>query len=105
MSDILDTYIKKANNLQIPKKINNYYHDLMINKDRLLKIFSVKFEVIRIKLELKKNYINLGKFIFQNYNKEKIVDFSYKNDFFSLNHEIKKNLRYMKKIKNSYKKK
>tara|TARA_B100001750_G_C15321842_1_gene502671 strand:- start:139 stop:456 length:318 start_codon:yes stop_codon:yes gene_type:complete len=105
MSDILDTYIKKIHTFQIQEKINNYYHDLMVNKDRLLKSFAVKFEVIRIKLELKKNYINLGKFIFQNYNKEKIVDFSYKNDFFSLNHEIKKNLRYMKKIKNSYKKK
>ena len=105
MSDILDTYIKKANSLEIPKKINNYYHDSMVNKDRFLKRLVIKFEVLKIKLELKKNYINLGKFIFQNYNKEKIVDFSYKNDFFSLNHEIKKNLRYMKKIKNSYKKK
>ena len=105
MSDILDTYIKKASAIEIQKKINNYYHDLRVNKDRLLKMFAIKFEVVKIKLELKKNYINLGKFIFQNYNKEKIVDFSYKSDFFSLNHEIKKNLRYMKKIKNSYKKK
>ena len=105
MSDILDTYIKKANNLEIPKKIKNHYYDLIVNKDRLLKIFAIKFEVLKIKLELKKNYINLGKFIFQNYNKEKVVDFSYKNDFFSLNHEIKKNLRYIKKLKKSYIKK
>ena len=105
MSDILDSYIKKVNTLQVPKKINNYYHDFVVHKNRVLKLFAIKFEVLRIKLELKKNYINLGKFIFQNYNKEKIVDFSYKNDFFSLNHEIKKNLRYIKKIKNSYKKK
>ena len=77
----------------------------MTQKNRLLKLFAIKFEILRIKLELKKNYINLGKFIFQNYNREKIVDFSYKDDFFSLNHKIKKNLRYMKKIKTSYKKK
>ena len=105
MSDILDNYIKKVHTFQIPEKMNDYYHSFMVNKDRLLKSFAVKFEVLRIKLELKKNYIKLGKFIFENYNEEKIVDFSYKNDFFSLNHEIKKNLRYIKKIKNSYKKK
>ena len=84
--------------------MNNYYSNLVVKKDKLLKSFAIKFEVLRIKLELKKNYINLGKFIFKNYNEEKIVDFSYKNDFFSLNQEIKKNLRYIKKIKNSDKK-
>ena len=105
MTDILDSYIKKVHTLQISKKIDRYYHNLILRKDRLFKLFAIKFEVLRIKLELKKNYINLGKFIFQNYDKEKIVDFSYKNDFFSLNHEIKKNLRYMNKIKKNNKKK
>ena len=104
MTDILDSYIKKVHTLQISKKIDRYYHNLILRKDRLFKLFAIKFEVLRIKLELKKNYINLGKFISENYNKEKVVDFSYKNDFFSLNQEIKKNLRYMKKIKNSHKK-
>ena len=105
MADILDTYIKKVNNFQIQKKMIYYYHDLIRKKNRLLKLFAIKVEVLKIKLELKKNYINLGKFIFENYNKEKVVDFSYKNDFFSLNQKIKKNLRYIKKIKNSYKNK
>ena len=105
MNDILDTYIKKIHTLQIQERINNYYDNFIVNKNKILKLLAVRIEIIRIKLELKKNYINLGKFIFQNYNKEKIVDFSYKDDFFSLNHEIKKNIRYMKKIKRINKKK
>ena len=105
MNEILDTYIKKMHTLQIQERINNYFDNFIVNKNKILKLLAVRIEIIRIKLELKKNYINLGKFVFQNYNKEKIVDFSYKDDFFSLNHEIKKNIRYMKKIKRIHKKK
>ena len=105
MNDILDNYIKKIYTFQIQERMTDYYDNFIANKNKLLKLFAVKFEIIRIKLELKKNYINLGKFVFQNYNKEKVVDFSYKDHFFSLNNEIKKNLRYMKKIQNLYKKK
>ena len=86
MNDILDDYIKKIHTLQIQERINNYYDNFIINKNKILKLFAVKFEIIRIKLELKKNYINLGKFVSRNYNKEEVVDFSYKDDFFSLNH-------------------
>ena len=101
MPDILDNYIKKVHTFQISNKISNYYHKIIIRKNRFLKLIVIRFEIFKIKLELKKNYINLGKFIFKNYDKEKVIDFSYKNDFFSLNQEIKKNLRYIKKIESS----
>ena len=105
MADILDNYINKVNKLEIQKRIDRYYHDGIAYKDKLLKLIAVRFEVLKIKFELKKNYIDLGKFISKSYNKEKTVDFSYKEDFFSLNQEIKKNMRYMNKIKHYYKQK
>ena len=103
MADILDSYIKKIERIQLPKRVQNYLTKVREQKNRFLAISAIKLEIFKIKLELKKNYINLGKFIFDNYDKEKVIDFSYKNDFFSLNQEIKKKLRYIKKIENSNK--
>ena len=48
--------------------------------------------------------MKLGKFISKNYDKENVVDFSYKEEFFSLNQDISKKKRYIRKLKNSVKK-
>ena len=101
MADILDSYIKKVERIQLTKKVQSYLQKVKEQKNKFLTISTIKLEMYKIKLELKKNYINLGKFIFDNYDKEKVIDFSYKDDFFSLNQEIKKKLRYIKKIENS----
>ena len=54
MNDILDTYIKKMHTLQIQERINNYYDNFIVNKNKILKLLAVRIEIIRIKLELKK---------------------------------------------------
>ncbi|MBI45247.1 MAG: hypothetical protein CMG66_03675 [Candidatus Marinimicrobia bacterium] len=105
MADILDNYINKVNKLEIQKKVERYYDAAVAYKDKFLKLIVMRFEVLKIKFELKKNYIELGQFVSKSYSKEKTVDFSYKEDFFSLNHDIKKNIRYINKIKSYYKQK
>ena len=100
MPDILDNYIKKVHTFQISNKISNYYHKIIIRKNRFLKLIVIRFEIFKIKLELKKNYINLGKFISKHYNQERVTDFSYKDDFFLMNQEINKKERYIKRLKN-----
>ena len=99
MADIIDTYIKKIDQYDINKKINIFFIDLRKKRDWFIKKAMIEVELIKIKLELKKNYTKLGKFIFKNYNDEDVVDFTYKEDFFILNQEIKRKKRYMKKIK------
>ena len=100
MADIIDTYIKKIDQYNINKKINNFFINLRNKRDWLIKKAMVEIELFKIKLELKKNYTKLGKFIFKNYNEQDVVDFTYKEDFFILNQDIKRKKRYLKKIKN-----
>ena len=99
MADIIDTYIKKFDSYKIDKKVNNYFLSIKKKRDWLIKLFMIKFELLKIKFELQKSYLKLGKFISKNYNDENIVDFSYKEDFFILNQEIKRKKRYISKIK------
>ena len=40
----------------------------------------------------------------KNYDKENVIDFSYKEEFFLLNQDISKKKRYIRKLKNSVKK-
>ena len=100
MADIIDTYIKKIDGYDLNKKITNYFVILRKKRDWLIKLIMIEIELFKIKIELKKNYVKLGKFISKNYNDEDVVDFTYKEDFFILNQEIKRKKRYIKKIKN-----
>ena len=104
MPDILDSYISKIDTSSIPKKINVYISKIKLQKDRIMKIATLRFEILRIKLQLKIGYMKLGKFISKNYDKENVVDFSYKEEFFLLNQDISKKKRYIRKLKNSVKK-
>tara|TARA_Y100001970_G_scaffold134911_2_gene166053 strand:+ start:52049 stop:52357 length:309 start_codon:yes stop_codon:yes gene_type:complete len=101
MSDILDNYISKIDRGGISKKINYYILKLKHKKDGFIKSFTFKFEIIKIEFQLKIQYFKLGKFVHKNYDKENVVDFSYKDDFFLLNQDINKKRRYIKKLKNN----
>tara|TARA_Y100000758_G_scaffold302599_1_gene270999 strand:- start:504 stop:818 length:315 start_codon:yes stop_codon:yes gene_type:complete len=103
MADILDSYIKKIERIQLPKRVQNNLKKVREQKNRFLAISAIKLEIFKIKLELKKNYINLGKFISKHYNQERVTDFSYKDDFFLMNQEINKKERYIKRLKNKIK--
>ena len=104
MSDILDSYISKIDTSSISKKINDYISKIKLQRDRIIKISTLQFEILRIKLQLKIGYMKLGQFISKNYDKENVIDFSYKEEFFLLNQDISKKKRYIRKLKNSVKK-
>ena len=104
MPDILDTYISKIDNNSISKKINDYILKIKLQKDRIIRLSTLRFEISRTKLQLRFEYMKLGRFISKNYDKENVIDFSYKEDFFSLNQDISRKKRYIKKLKNSIKK-
>ena len=77
---------------------------IKLQKDRIIRLSTLRFEISRTKLQLRFEYMKLGRFISKNYDKENVIDFSYKEDFFSLNHDISRKKRYIKKLKNSIKK-
>ena len=104
MPDILDSYISKIDTRSISKKINDYISKIKLQRDKIIKISTLQFEILRIKLQLKIGYMKLGQFISKNYDKENVVDFSYKEEFFLLNQDISKKKRYIRKLKNSAKK-
>ena len=81
MADIIDTYIKKIDGFKIDKKVNYYLLLLKKKRDWIIKFFMIKIELLKIKFELHKVYVKLGKFISKNYNDENVIDFSYKQDF------------------------
>ena len=99
MSDILDSYISKIDTSSISKKINDYILKIKLQRDRIIKISTLQFEILRIKLQLKIGYMKLGQFISKNYDKENVIDFSYKEEFFLLNQDISKKKRYIRKLK------
>ena len=104
MPDILDSYISKIDTRSISKKINDYISKIKLQRDRIIKISTLQFEILRIKLQLKIGYMKLGQFISKNYDEENVIDFSYKEEFFLLNQDISKKKRYIRKLKNSVKK-
>tara|TARA_B110000438_G_scaffold241515_1_gene240656 strand:+ start:224 stop:535 length:312 start_codon:yes stop_codon:yes gene_type:complete len=99
MSDILDTYIKKIDSYNINDRLSTIIDKLKSKRAIFIRTFMLKIELFKNKLELRKSYSELGKFISKQYNDEKVVDFTYKDDFFMLNQEIKRKQRYIKKIK------
>ena len=104
MPDILDSYISKIDTSSISKKFNDYIPKIKLQRDRIIKISTLRFEILRIKLQLKIGYMKLGQFISKNYDEENVIDFSYKEDFFSLNQDINKKKRYIRRLKNNVKK-
>ena len=104
MADILDTYISKIDTSSISKKINDYISKIKIQRNRIIKSSTLQYEILKTKLQLKIEYMKLGQFISKNYDEENVIDFSYKEDFFSLNQDINKKKRYIRRLKNSVKK-
>ena len=104
MPDILDSYISKIDTSSISKKINDYILKIKLQRNRIIKLSTLQFEILRTNLQLKIKYMKLGRFISTNYNEENVVDFSYKEEFFLLNQDISKKKKYIRRLKNSVKK-
>ena len=98
MSDLLDNYIAKVKSKDLQNKIYDYLNEKVISVKNYFEKIKIEFEILKIKYELRKKYIKLGKLITKYFNEEKVVDFSYKQDFFELNHEINKYLRYIRML-------
>tara|TARA_X000001036_G_scaffold370333_1_gene356795 strand:+ start:13 stop:309 length:297 start_codon:yes stop_codon:yes gene_type:complete len=97
----LDKIIDYLSSINLSKnKIFIKYLNLLKKKSKNVSNISAnKLEVEKLKLDLMKLYYSLGKYISKkNYN-ENISDFSYDEEYLSINKKINKLKSYIKKIK------
>tara|TARA_B100000579_G_C22834540_1_gene857918 strand:- start:845 stop:1153 length:309 start_codon:yes stop_codon:yes gene_type:complete len=101
MSDILDSYISKIDANNFSKKINLYINQFKFKKTQYLRLFFIKIKILRTSIDLKIEIFKLGKFISDKYHEENAIDFSYQDQFFTLNQSINRKKRYIQKLKNN----
>ena len=96
--DKITDYLSSIN-LSKNKIFIKYLNLLKKKSKNISNISANKLEVEKLKLDLMKLYYRLGKYISKkNYN-ENISDFSYDEEYLSINKKINKLKSYIKKIK------
>ncbi len=96
--DKITDYLSSIN-LSKNKIFIKYLNLLKKKSKNVSNISANKLEVEKLKLDLMKLYYSLGKYISKkNYN-ENISDFSYDEEYLSINKKINKLKSYIKKIK------
>ena len=98
MADFVETYIERIKKRNALKKIISFFQKMLNNSEKYTKKGRIHIEIEKTKLERKKKYIELGKFINDSYKDEKVIDFTYKELFFKLNDEIKKIDNFLEKL-------
>ena len=98
MADFVETYIERIRKKNILKKIISFFQNMLNSSEKYTQKGKIHIEIEKTKLERKKKYIKLGKFISDSYKDEKVIDFSYKEHFFELNDEIKKIDDFLEKL-------
>ena len=99
MSDFLEQYLYKIKNENYIKKINNFFKKIINKSEKITKDGRLKIEIEKSKFEKKKKFMNLGRFIYNSFKKDNIVDFSYQDDFFKINDDIEKIDLYIDNLK------
>ncbi|MBI65649.1 MAG: hypothetical protein CMG64_05105 [Candidatus Marinimicrobia bacterium] len=99
MSDFLEQYLYKIKNESYIKKINNFFKKIINKSEKITKDGRLRIEIEKSKLEKKKKFMKLGRFIYNSFNKDNIVDFSYQDDFFKINDDIEKIDLYIDNLK------
>ena len=101
MASILDDYIdslisKKKENKQ---KITDFIDKLKKNSKKINNKSRNRFEIEKNRINLKKKYYELGKYISNKFINDDMSDFSYEEKYNSLNKEIEKIKDYIFNIK------
>tara|TARA_B100001123_G_C14752421_1_gene805480 strand:+ start:79 stop:384 length:306 start_codon:yes stop_codon:yes gene_type:complete len=93
---ILD-YLSKVN-LDEDKKISKYL-EMIKDKGKSVTNRSIKeLEIKKIELELAKEYYNLGNYVSKKYYSDKTLDFSYDEEYKSMNKKITSIKNYINKL-------
>ena len=100
MNEDLDKVISEINSKVIhhQKKIKEYIKIVKRKGDTFVDYSKIKIEIKKCKYELKKEYVNIGKYVSKKYISSHTVDFSYDDDFNHLLENVKNLKSYILKL-------
>lgn len=98
MADFVETYIERIREKKILRKLILFFSNFLKRSEKYTSKGKIHIEIEKNKLERSKKYFELGKYVSKVHLKEKVIDFSYKEDFFLINKDIKKINDYLKKL-------
>ena len=73
MADFVETYIERIRKKNILKKIVSFFQNMLNSSEKYTQKGKIHIEIEKTKLERKKKYIKLGKFISDSYKDEKVI--------------------------------
>mgnify|MGYP001211099557 CR=1 FL=1 len=90
MSDIFDNLSDKIQNIsnRVVKYGKRYFQSAFSKGEEMGHQGKIKFEIEKLKWELKQKYINLGKYVSDNKISKSVTDFSHDDNFLELANDV-----------------
>ena len=107
MSDIFDNLSDKIQNIanRVAKDGKKYIQSVFSTGGEIGHKGKIKFEIEKLKWELKQKYTNLGKYVSDNKISKSVTDFSHDSNFLELANDVYKLKLYIEELTKETKKK
>ena len=107
MSDIFDNLSDKIQNIsnRVAKDGKKYFQSAFSKGEEIGYKGKIKFEIEKLKWELKKKYTTLGKYVSDNKISKSVTDFSHDSNFMDLANDVYKLKLYIEELEKGTKKK
>ena len=101
MNSIIDQYILVMQNLakRIKRKILIFSRFFKNNRNEISSNLYDKFEIEKSKLELKKQYMKLGRYVHKKKQNNNMYDFTYDDGYMEINAEIEKIIDFINSLR------
>lgn len=107
MSDIFDNLSDKIQNIsnRVAKDGKKYFQSAFSKGEEIGYKGKIKFEIEKLKWELKQKYTTLGKYVSDNKISKSVTDFSHDSNFLELANDVYKLKLYVEELEKGTKKK
>ena len=106
MSDIFDNLSDKIQNISntVAKNGKKYFQSAFSKGEEIGSKGKIKFEIEKLKWELKQKYTTLGKYVTDNKISKSVTDFSHDSNFLELANDVYKLKLYIEELEKGTKK-
>ena len=106
MSDIFDNLSDKIQNIsnRVAKDGKKYFQSAFSKGEEIGYKGKIKFEIEKLKWELKQKYTTLGKYVSDNKISKSVTDFSHDSNFLELANDVNKLKLYIEELEKETKK-
>ena len=107
MSDIFDNLSDKIKNIsnRVAKDGKKYFQSAFSKGEEIGYKGKIKFEIEKLKWELKQKYTNLGKYVSDKKISKSVTDFSHDSNFLEFTNDVYKLKMYIEELEKGEKKK